>query len=252
MSVQMQQPLSAEQHTFARTFTLHLLPGLAITMGFVAIASLTTQQGWPASLALLVTWLIVGLPLELGYLLYQGRKRNGQLSLKGIVLYRQPIPRRQYLWLVPILLVWSATISTLLLPLEEQLRQTLFPEWPAWLVLSNFAQNLPQYPRSVLWAVVLLSAVLNIVIPIIEELYFRGYLLPRIARWGRWAPFVNVLLFSLYHIWLPWQNLSRIIALLPIVYVVQWKRNIYISILTHCLLNSVGTLGLLALVISQR
>lgn len=28
------------------------------------------------------------IPFELGYLLYQGKKRNGNLSLRGIVLYR--------------------------------------------------------------------------------------------------------------------------------------------------------------------
>ncbi|MFD1537220.1 CPBP family glutamic-type intramembrane protease [Nonomuraea guangzhouensis] len=27
--------------------------------------------------------------------------------------------------------------------------------------------------------------------PIIEELYFRGFLLPRLSRLGRWAPVVN-------------------------------------------------------------
>ena len=97
---------------------------------------------------------------------------------------------------------------------------------------------------------VVLSFVMNIAVPIVEELYFRGYLLPRMARWGNWAPLINVVLFSLYHFWLPWETLNRIITLLPIVFVVQWKRNIYLSILVHCLLNTIGSIGLLALVLS--
>jgi uncharacterized protein len=48
-----------------------------------------------------------------------------------------------------------------------------------------------------------------------EELYFRGYLLPRLYRFGIWAPLINISLFSLYHYWTPWGVLSRIVMLLP-------------------------------------
>jgi uncharacterized protein len=41
--------------------------------------------------------------------------------------------------------------------------------------------------------------VLNVFVgPITEELCFRGHLLPRMGQLGRWAPLVNVFLFSLY------------------------------------------------------
>jgi membrane protease YdiL (CAAX protease family) len=93
--------------------------------------------------------------------------------------------------------------------------------------------------------------VLNIATPITEELYFRGFLLPRMARWGIWAPLISVALFSLYHFWLPWENPTRIIALLPLVYAVQWKRNIYLSIAVHSLLNTIGSIGLLMLVLNR-
>jgi hypothetical protein len=39
--------------------------------------------------------------------------------------------------------------------------------------------------------------------------YFRGHLLPRIDRFGRGAPVLNAVLFSLYHFWTPWQNVGR-------------------------------------------
>ena len=44
----------------------------------------------------------------------------------------------------------------------------------------------------------------------VEELYFRGYLLPRISRLGAWAPLVNTVLFSLYHLFTPWLSVGRI------------------------------------------
>jgi membrane protease YdiL (CAAX protease family) len=45
---------------------------------------------------------------------------------------------------------------------------------------------------------------------VVEEMYFRGYLLPRISRLGAWAPLVNTVLFSLYHLFTPWLNVGRI------------------------------------------
>lgn len=58
----------------------------------------------------------------------------------------------------------------------------------AQIALSNFAQQMTQYPQSVLWTMVLLSGFLNIAVPLVEELDFRGYLLPRIGYMRQWAP----------------------------------------------------------------
>lgn len=238
--------------SFSGILALHLTPGILIMLVFVTLASLAKGSGWPASLSLLLTWLIAGIPLELGILLYQGYKRNGRLSLEGIVLNREKLPIRQYLWLVPILLVWTAFITTVFIPVSGGLQHAWFSWWPGLLILSDFARNLAQYPRSVVWAVVILSFVLNIATPIVEELYFRGYLLPLLPGGTTWAPLISVVLFSLYHFWLPWENLTRIIALLPLAYAVQWKRNVYLSIFVHCLLNTLGSIGLLVMVLGLK
>jgi uncharacterized protein len=245
--------VETEKHTPIQSVLLHLLPGGVVTFVFIVLARFAAQQGLPAPLALLVTWLIAGIPIELAFLFYLGRQRNGRLSLDGIVLNRERIPFRQYALYVPLLLVWAAAWSTIFIPFNETLRQTLFDWWPGWLILSEYARNLDQYPSAVLWIIVLLSAVMNIAVPIVEELYFRGYLLPRIPSRQHLAlaPVINVLLFSIYHFWLPWETPARIITLIPVVYAVQWKQNVYISILVHVLLNTLGTIGLLALVLSQ-
>ncbi len=234
----------------SRMLGLYLAPGVIITIVFILIAALTSGLSIPVSLALLLTWLVTGIAILLGILLYEGWRRNGRWSLAGIVLYRERLPMRQYLWLVPALFLWEAISSTLAIPVAEGFRQIAFWWWPDWLVLSTFAQNLGQYSPAVLWAVVILSFAMNIVVPIIEEIYFRGYLLPRLGAFGRWAPLVNVALFSLYHFWLPWEFPTRIVTLLPIVYAVQWKRNMYIGMLAHVLLNTIGSIGLLVMVLN--
>lgn len=77
----------------------------------------------------------------------------------------------------------------------------------------------------------------GIVVPVVEELYYRGHLMARMSRWGWWAPVVSVALWSLNHLWQPWQIPSFIVAFLPIVLVVQWKRNAYISLAVHTIGN---------------
>ena len=116
----------------------------------------------------------------------------------------------------------------------------------SWLPDSFFfAEDFARYSTTALLITWVFGLVVNAVAgPIVEELYFRGYLLPRISRFGAWAPLVNTVLFSLYHFWTPWQNVGRVVGLLPMVYAVWWKRNIYVSIGAH-VLGNVSTMVLL-------
>jgi uncharacterized protein len=242
------QPRDRERHSISQSLALHLLPGAAVALVFGLLAQPAAQLGLPAPLALLLAWPLAGIPIQLGTLLYLGWQRNGRLALDGIVLNLKPMALRSYAWLVPLLLAWSAAASTFLFPLSEKLRGLWFAWWPPALDLAGFAQNLSQYPPAVLWTVVLLSAVTNVVVPVIEEYYFRGYLLPRLPASATWAPLLSVVLFSLYHFWSPWENPARIITLLPLIYAVQATRNLRLSVAVHVLLNSLGTVLLVVLV----
>jgi len=183
-----------------------------------------------------------------GHRLREGRRRNGRLSLEGVVLYRDRIPSWQFALLVVGLFLWSAVAFGLVALLDAPLIEALFRWLPDWLFLD---EDLSAYARPVLlgaWALGLLAN--GLAAPIVEELYFRGYLLPRISRFGGWAPLINTVLFSLYHFFTPWQLLGRILALLPMVYVVWWRRNIYLGMVVHCLGNTVTMLALLPAILA--
>ena len=241
-------PHPPEQHSIGRSVVLHLLPGALITLFFALTAPVARGLGFPSLLAILVAIPFVLIPFELGYLLREGRRRNGRLSLEGVVLYRQPIPPWQFAVLVIGLFLWSAVAFGLLALLDAPLIEALFQWLPDWFFLD---EDLSAYPRPVLLATWVLGLVANgLAAPIVEELYFRGYLLPRISRFGVWAPLINTVLFSLYHFFTPWQLLGRILALLPMVYVVWWRRNIYIGMAVHCLGNTVTMLALLPIILA--
>jgi len=185
--------------------------------------------------------------VELGYLFYRGQEKNGTPSLKGIVNYRQHVPWWMYIVFPLLILVWGILVTGLVSPVDNSLLDRAFNWLPDWYTLRNVLDIKTMYSRQVILFIAVCALTLNgLVGPIVEELYFRGHLLPRLFRFGYWAPLLNVTLFSLYHFWTPWMFFSRLILLLPMVYIVYWKRNIYIGMVAHCLLNLIGTAVLFA------
>jgi membrane protease YdiL (CAAX protease family) len=236
--------LSPEQHSLPRSVALHLLPGAAL-FGFVLCAA---ALGIPAILGLLAGIALVVVPVELGYLLYQGKQETGRWSVWGVVDYRASMPaRRIVLWAVPLVAWFIVMLFVSVAVLDERIADGLFSWYPE--SVREFA-SLEGEATYATWAVVVVFAaalaVNGILGPVVEELYFRGHLLPRIDRFGRGAPVLNAVLFSLYHFWTPWQNVGRILGLLPWIFTVWRTRSVALSMTVHISVNCIFLLLLLA------
>jgi membrane protease YdiL (CAAX protease family) len=146
----------------------------------------------------------------------------------------------------------GALVGAALSGVDAALFEALFSWVPdGYLIEQGLGSYLAEYPRPVLVVTLLLSLVLSgIAAPVVEELYFRGYLLPRISRLGAWAPVLNVALFALYHMWTPWQSVTRFVSILPAAYAVQRTKSVYAYMWVHCALNTVGVLLTLAAVLA--
>ncbi len=228
---------SIKQHTIFETVLFHLLPGALITLTFILLGPWLKQNHLPPLLALLIPILVILIPFELGWMYYQGFRRNGRLSLKGIVLNCESIQPKDFIIFVPVLLTWSAGTFMLFGDIDLVIMKTFFYWLPDWFQLNQF--DPANYSQPILTITFIFFLTMNGVAgPIVEELYFRGYLLPRMEYLKRWAPLVNVLLFSFYHFFSPWQFITRILAFYPLAYVVRRKNNIFLSMATHCLLNT--------------
>lgn len=77
---------SEEQLPLPRVLLLHLAPGMGIVLILWLITPWLINRGLPTELGFLLGVVFFSLPLELGYLLYLGKQRNGVFSLRGIVL----------------------------------------------------------------------------------------------------------------------------------------------------------------------
>jgi len=242
-------PITPAQHTLVQSIVLHLLPGILIAVVFFSSAPLARQWQLPPFMAQCFADLVVLVPSVLGFLYYQGYRTNGRLSLNGVVLYRDRLPWWQFMGFVPLILVAAGGLTVLLAPLGTRIFTRFFAWLPATFLTTT---DLHAYSRSTLISSYLVFFLMIVLIaPILEELYFRGYLLPRMARFGSWALVIHSALFALYHVWSPWLAIGRALSVLPLVVVVHWKRNLYLGMAAHILANSVDALVGAAFIIQQ-
>ncbi len=235
-----------EQYPAGKSVLLHLLPGFLIGLCYFALVPVARQLGYPSIAALMITVIVVLVPFELGYLFYQGRKTNGRFSLQGVVEYRNHLPVWQYLLWVPVLFVLLGILFTVMKPVDAFLRENLF----SWIPPLNGGLD-GSYSRQVLIVTYLLVGICGVIVgPLVEEMYFRGHLLPRMAYAGKWSPLLHSFLFALYHMWTPWMLLTRTLGTLPLVWAARQK-SLYLSIAVHITINTVDLIMGIAFILAM-
>src|SRR5262249_12037416 len=144
-------------------------------------------------------------PIELGLLLRAAHRATGRWSLRAlppVIAYRRPLTRRVIL-LIPALFLLALAIYFAYTPAGNALGGALTGIYPPWLIAGN---NAPAgFSTAVLVSTLLVTlAVDGVINPTVEELYFRGYLLPRLPVAGWPAIPLSAALFALQHYWQPW------------------------------------------------
>lgn len=224
-----------EKNSTIKSVILHLLPGILVGTFYFLARQPVVRMGFPSILALYLAFAFVLVPVELGYLIYQGKKKTGRFTLQGIISYRNPIPWWQYIVWVSSIFVIVGAIMMLFKPVDSFLQKTLFFWMPD--VNSGLDGN---YSKSILIVTYLMSLIFNVFLaPMVEELYFRGYLLPRMK--GKFAILFHSFLFAAVHVFTPWMIIARTIGFLPII-LGTTKKNIYVGMIVHILCNSMDFL----------
>ncbi len=222
-----------EKHSTAQSVILHLLPGIPIGAFYFLALQPVARMGYPSIFALYLAIAFILVPVELGFLLAQGKKKIGRFTLQGIISYQKSIPWWQYFVWVTIIFVIVGALMTLLEPVDSFLQKNLF----FWMPDVNTGLD-GTYSKTILIVTYSMSLIFNVFLgPIVEELYFRGYLLPRMK--GKFAILFHSFLFAAVHVFTPWMIIARTIGFLPILFGTT-KKNIYVGMIVHMLCNAVG------------
>jgi len=250
--------LIKNQHSVLKSILLHLIPGIIVLGGIFLFSQPIFCEilGFDPRFGPLLGWLMSILfcliPVQLGILLFVGKKQNKSFTFRGVLGNTEKSPTKQYFLYIPIYILFALIFFLVLAPsVNEFFVEKLFWWYPQE---YNFQESM-QDPASmkdykgfqvIFVLYILLSCILA---PIVEEIYFRGYLLPRMdEKMGKSAPYINTILFSIYHFFSPWENLIRIIALTPLVYLVWRKKNIRFGIFSHVILNCIGAVAMAVMV----
>ena len=101
-------------------------------------------------------------------------EEDRSFTLQGIISYRNPIPWWQYIVWPIIIVVVTGAIFKLLAPVDAFLQERLF----FWMPEVNYGFD-GNYSRTILIVTYSMFVIFSVFLaPLVEELYFRGYLLP--------------------------------------------------------------------------
>ena len=226
--------------TFLKHTAEHFYLGILVTAVYVAVAPLLLAQALPGISALLFVEILVLSPIIMIHLLVIARRRNHSWSLQNVVLYRESIGGRRFsLWFVLGLIAIFGTFIPLY-PLGIHLREAMFAWLPEWYFNPAYGATSADVLANLFLAAIVID---GIIAPTMEEIFFRGYLLPRMDYLKQWAPVVNGAFFGLYHFWQPHNLVTLVIIGILLSYIVWKTKNVYLGIALHCTINVVGAAG---------
>jgi len=241
------QEVRPASHSVLVSLLLHLVPGVVTMAVYLALLPIAAAWPLPSAAALGGAALLATAPLLAGVLWWMGRRRP---QAPAVTLRRVLRGRAVVSWAV-LLVVLAAVAFVLLSPANHLLERSVFGGWhQGWKPQLGTAGGYSQ--DALLITALLVLAGSALAAPVVEELYFRGFLLPRMPRaLGRAAPLVHTVLFALYHLWTPWLAPTRILGVLPLTYVALRTRSVVPGIVAHVVLNLVDVLVIVRFIINR-
>ena len=201
----------------------------------------------PHLLLFCVLGTIILVPIELGVILSASKKEYGTYSLKSAFAGQEKIALWKVLIIALVFFGIAGLLSVFVAPIENQIlagvRASVLNHLPVGFDWTNY-EYLKAYSEPMLILTCIYYGVFNVLIgPVTEELFFRGYLTSHYEKQSSFTPVLIAILFSIYHFWLPFNNVFRILAFAPVAYVAYKKKNFYISICFHCFCNLFSVIG---------
>lgn len=220
---------------------LHLIPGVLIAAVYYALARYAAGADVPVYMALMYTIALCLVPVELGVLWLWRLKNSRSGAGEAVVAYRHKGSVSDYTVLPVLLFALFAIISLAVYPLQQLLEAKLASLVPAYARTENLLDGLATASAGQRNAALTAGLILSgLAAPLVEETYFRGFLLPRMKAAGCLAPVLSALLFAVYHFFAPWNAPVIFVAFIPVVFVVWLKKDFLIGAVAHCMINIWG------------
>jgi membrane protease YdiL (CAAX protease family) len=226
---------------------LHLFPGIVLSIMYIFFSKVGILAEYPKIVILCFSTIFSTIPIELGYLFYVAKKEEGTFNIFKILGLKGKLKVKVFILYSLLSLIVGGILLIAVKPLENYLLKTVFCWIPSW---YNFVQDMSLFSKKYIIIAILVNFfILTLIVPIIEELYFRGFLLARMKWMGKYSVIFNVILFSVYHFFSPWSIITKIATMLPLYYFVYKKDSLKLGILVHCLAQFADMVAYMTLLI---
>ncbi len=240
--------MKIEKQSIPISVIFHLAPGLINLVVYIMLVQITDRIGLPNTIALYFMIILSILTVQISILLIIAKKKLGTYHILQLIPWFQKSKWWEYILYIGILAVWALLVSAFMTPVEQNIQTNIFSFFPANLIVDNYDPS--SLSSGMIIFISLFGFITNgIIAPVVEELYFRGFLLPRINTNENVAVIISAVLFSFYHFFSPWAFFSRILMMIPLYYVVVKKKNLRFSIASHIIANSITSLSLLSILL---
>lgn len=214
------------------------VPTTILTLSYLLVGQFVNI---PNILLFCILATVVLIPSQLGMILSVSKKEYGMYSLKSALKEQEKLAIWKIILIAFIFFGIAGLLSVFVAPIENQIlapvRTALLGVLPTGFDWTNY-EYVKSFSHSTRVVTCVYYCIFNIIVgPVTEELFFRGYLTSHYKKQNSFTPILIAILFSIYHFWLPFNNIFRVLAFAPIAYVAYKKKNIYISIGSHCLCN---------------
>ena len=238
--------------TILKLLAMTLAPSAMFTALYIVVG--VFWQGIPSLNLFFILAMLTLFPFEMGVVLSANKKEYGKYGFQIVFSKCEKIKWWKIFAYAFLLFGFAGLILITVAPLENALMagasDKLYAILPAYFDWNNF-ELMKQYPKGMLIFTSIFYIVMNVLLfPIMEEIYFRGYLTNSLKRYGVVAPILVAVVFSLYHWWLPFNNIFRICIFAVVAVLAYKKKNIYISIAFHCICNLFSSIGWIATLLS--
>lgn len=225
--------------TIIKLIMITIIPSALCTALYLAVG--IYLQNLPSMILFVLLATLTLFPFEIWQLLNANKKEFGKPGLQIAFLNHEKMDWWKVFvygfMLFGVAGIMTATIGRLENFLLKNLSDHLYsflPEYFNW----NRLDLIRAYPKDTLIFSCVFYTLMNaFILPVIEEIYFRGFLTNQLTRYGILAPIIVAVVFSFYHWWLPFNNLFRICIFAVTAVIAYKKKNIYISMVFHCLCN---------------
>ena len=214
------------------------IPTIVLSMSYLILGHFCNI---PYILLFCILGTVILLPMELGMIISASKKEYGTYSLKSALEGQEQLALWKIVLIAFVFVGIAGLLSAFVAPIENHIfsvaRSNLLSNLPIGFDWTDY-EYLKFFSKPIIIFTCVYYGIFNALIaPITEELFFRGYLTSHYKKQSSFTPILIAVLFSLYHFWLPFNNVFRILAFAPVAYVAYKKKNIYISICFHCLCN---------------